>query len=92
MNSIGGYERIIEGQGSFHSFCNGLLSGIEVAESSNFLLLVEGVACEFHFPHDEEFFVVFEEVISGDGGGLGDGMLIEFVGLDRGLHRRRSTS
>lgn len=54
------------------------LSVVEVAEASNLLGLVEDVALDFHLSHDAEFAEVPQQVITGDFGLEGDGVLGQF--------------
>lgn len=92
MHSIGANKRIIKSQSCFHSFGNGLLSNIKVAEPSDFFGFIQYITADFHFPHDVELSIMLENFISCDANFGGDNVGLKFKNFDERLDYGQCTS
>lgn len=82
MHSIGANERVIKSQSFFHSFGNGLLTNIKVAEPSDFFCFIQDITADFHFSHDVELPIMLEGFISSNANFGGDNVGLEFKNFD----------
>jgi hypothetical protein len=66
MDSVGTNEWIFRSEDSIHSFSNGLLSVIQVTETSDKLVFVKYITVHFHGSHFFELFEVADDLLTGN--------------------------
>ena len=77
MDSVGSNEWIFGSENCIHSFSDGLLTVIQMAETSDKFVFVEYVAIHFHGSHSFELFEVADDLLTGNFNLGGDSVFTE---------------
>ena len=77
MDSVGSDEWILGSENCIHSFSDGLLAVIQMAETSDKFVFVEYVAVHFHGSHSFEFLKVADDLLTGNFNLRGDSVYTE---------------
>lgn len=92
MNSISSYKSILMIHDCLHTFCNSLLTSIEVAKTTYKFFFIECIAFDFHFSHNDHFFIMCKNFISCNGCRFGKGWRINLMELIVGLNKIEVTN